>query len=140
MIAMHPYTPWIVAVALALVVALVQRQIMKRRHLTRLAAERARLQRAEQAAATQLQGAHQQIAALRRELAAARDLGRGADAAEAPSPLGERAAARERLNRMLDEAAPPPSPTHGFADTQPAEPDTRSTGDNVLLQRSTPGK
>jgi heme exporter protein D len=140
MIAMQAYTPWIVAVALALVVAVVLRQIMHRRHLKRLATERARHHRAEQASATQLQGARQQIAALQRELAAARHLNRGAGAVVAPSPVDAPAAARERLNRLLDEASPPELPAHGFADTQPAERDTRSTGANVLLQRSTPGK
>ena len=140
MIETQQYTPWIVAVVLALVVALMQGRIMRRRYLSRLATELGRRQRAEQALTTQLQGAQQQIAALRRELAAARNPGQGTDAAKAPSPLGERAAARERLNRLLDEAAPPTAPSQGFADTEPVDPETRSTGANVLLQRSTRGK
>jgi hypothetical protein len=135
MIAMQAYAPWIVALALALIVALVQRQIIKGRYRKRLAAERARHQRAEQATAMQLQGAHQQIAALQRELAL-RDPNRGGAAAVgAASPVDEPAAARERLNRMLDAASPPELPSHGFADTQPVEPDKPSTGANLLLQR-----
>ena len=136
---MPPYTVWIVAPVLALVVALVQWQVLKRQHLKRLAAERSRRHRAEKESATQLQGAHQQIAALQRELAALRDAGRGADAAVASSPEAERAAARAGLNRMLDEASPPQPPSHGFADTLPVEPHARPTDAGVLLQRSTPG-
>ena len=134
---MQPYTPWIVALVLALGVAGVQWQVLKRQHLKRLAAERARRHRAEKDSATLLQGAHQQIAALQRELAALRDAGSGVIAAMAPSPEAERATARERLNRMLDEGAPSQLPAHGFADTQPAERDQRPTDAGVLLQRST---
>jgi hypothetical protein len=137
---MHPYTPWIVALLLALGVAVVQWQVLKRQHFKRLAVERARRHRAEKDTATLLQGAHQQIAALQRELAALRDAGSGVSAAIAPSPEAERATARERLNRMLDEAAPPQLPAHGFADTQPVERNTPSTDAGVLLQRSTADK
>ena len=139
---MQPTTAWIVALAfvLALGVAVVHWQVLERRHLKRLAAERARRHRAEKDAATLLQGAHQQIATLQRELAALRDAGSGVSAPVALEPEGERESARERLNRMLDEAAPPRMPMHGFADTQPAERDPRPTDTSVLLQRSTARK
>jgi septal ring factor EnvC (AmiA/AmiB activator) len=136
---MQTYTAWIVALVLVVGVAVVQWQILKRRHLKRLAAERAKRHRSEKDTATQLQGAHQQIATLQRELAALREARPGADIAAAPSPQAEREAARQRLDRMLDEAAPPQPPAHGFADTQPADRDTRAAGDGVLLQRSTAG-
>jgi hypothetical protein len=138
---MQTYTAWIVALVLVLVlgVAVVQWQILKRRHLKRLAPERAKRHRAEKGTATLLQGAHQQIATLQRELADLRESRPGADVAAAPSPQAKREAARQRLDRMLDEAAPPQPPAHGFADTQPAECDTRAAGDGVLLQRSTAG-
>jgi uncharacterized protein HemX len=133
-------TAWIAAIVLALGVAVVQWQILKRRHLKRLAAERARRHRAEKDTATLLQGAHQQIATLQRELAALREARSGAEATVPPPPQAERETARERLNRMLDEAAPPQAPAHGFADTQPTDRDAPPTGAGVLLQRSTPGR
>jgi hypothetical protein len=136
----QPYTPWIVAIVLALGVAVVQWQVLTRRHLKHLAAERARRHRAEKDSATLLKGAHQQIAALQRELAALRDAGSGVSAAVAPSPESERESARERLNRMLEEAAPPQMPAHGFADTQPVERHTPPSDAGVLLQRSSADK
>jgi hypothetical protein len=139
---MQTYTPWFAAVAavLVLVVAVAQWHIMSRRHLKRLAAERAGHRRAQQAAATQLQGAQQQSATLQRELAAARAaLARRAAPGERDAPVDDGVAAREQLNKMLDEAPPPAMPVDGFADTQPSRQFAPSSTFG-LLQRSTPRK
>ena len=131
------YLPWLAAAALVLAVAVVQWQVMNRLHLKRLAAERLRYQRAQQSAAALLQGAHQQTATLQRELAAARELIKqvAPDASTAP-PVDDGVAARERLNKLLDEAPPTALPVDGFADTQPSRQFAPSTTFG-LLQRST---
>jgi ABC-type nickel/cobalt efflux system permease component RcnA len=130
---MQPHTPWFIAAMLVLVVAFAQWQIMSKLHLKRLAAERARHQRAQQRSAALLQGAHQQTATLQRELAAAREARKRVAPA---APVDDGAAARERLHQLLDEAAPVELPADGFADTQPARQFARSTTFG-LLQRST---
>ncbi len=134
---MQSYIPWIIAAALVLVVAFVQWQVMTRLHQKSLAAERLRYQRAQQSAAALLQGAHQQTATLQRELTAARDLIKQvAPGASTAPPVDDGAAARARLNKLLDEAAPPALPADGFADTQPSRQFAPSTTFG-LLQRST---
>jgi hypothetical protein len=134
---MQSYIPWIVATALVLVVAVVQWQVMTRLHQKSLAAERLRYQRAQQSAAALLQGAHQQTATLQRELAAAREvIKQVAPAATTPAPVDDGVAARERLNKLLDEAPPQALPVDGFADTQPSRQFAPSTTFG-LLQRST---
>ena len=136
---MQSYIPWIVAAALVLVVAVVQWQVMTRLHQKSLAAERLRYQRAQQSAAAVLQGAHQQTATLQRELAAARERIQKVAPAASIAPVDDGVAARERLNKLLDEAPPPALPADGFADTQPSRQFAPSTTFG-LLQRSTPRK
>lgn len=133
---MQSYIPWIVATALVLVVAFVQWQVMTRLHQKILAAERLRYQRAQQSAAALLQGAHQQTATLQRELAAAREVIKQVAPAATPAPVDDAVAARERLNKLLDEAPPQALPVDGFADTQPSRQFAPSTTFG-LLQRST---
>ncbi len=133
---MQSYIPWIVATALVLVVAFVQWQVMTRLHQKSLAAERLRSQRAQQSAAALLQGAHQQTATLQRELAAAREVIKQVAPAATPAPVDDAVAARERLNKLLDEAPPQALPVDGFADTQPSRQFAPSTTFG-LLQRST---
>ena len=133
---MQSYIPWIVAAALVLVMAFVQWQVMTRLHQKSLAAERLRYQRAQQSAAALLQGAHQQTATLQRELAAAREVIKQVAPAATPAPVDDGVAARERLNKLLDEAPPQALPVDGFADTQPSRQFAPSTTFG-LLQRST---
>lgn len=134
---MQSHTPWFIAAVLLLVVGCLQWLIMSRRQDKRLAEEQALHQRAQQSAATLLQGAHQQTAALQRELAAARAARKPVAPAAPDASVEDRAAARERLNKMLDEAPQAALPADGFADTQPAAQFAPSTGFG-LLQRSTP--
>lgn len=135
----HPFAPWFIAIALVGLVALVQWRVMQSLHRKRLAAVRARHQSAQQSAATLLQQARQQTAQVQQELAAAREaakLGRTTARARA---VADSAAARQRLNRMLDDAplAGRGLPLDGFADTLPSMQFAASTTFG-LLQRSSP--
>lgn len=133
---MQSYIPWLVAAALVAVVVVAHWQVMSRLHRKMLAAERLRFQRAQKSAAALLQGAHQQAATLQRELAAARELIKQVAPAAPAVPVDDGAAARARLNKLLDEAAPQALPADGFADTQPSPQFAPSTTFG-LLQRST---
>jgi hypothetical protein len=116
---------------------------MRRLHVKRLSAARALHQSAQQTAATLLQQARQQTTQVQLELAAAREAAKrrpaSTPAPSKPAPVTADAAARERLNKMLDEAPQPEHavPVDGFADTLPARlfPPSTSFG---LLQRSSP--
>ena len=129
----HPFVPWLVAIALAAVVAIVQWRVMHTLQARRLAAVRAKHQSAQQAAATLLQQARQQTAQAQQELAAVREAAR---LGQTTGLRVDHAAVRERLNQMLDDAPSAPAlPADGFADTLPQFAASVPFG---LLQRSTP--
>jgi hypothetical protein len=137
---LHPFAPWFYAVALVAVVAVAQWRVMSKLHLKRLAAVRAKHQNAQQSAATLLQQARQQTAQVQQELAAAREAAKlGQTTARARAAAADKSAARQRLNRMLDDgaAARPALPVDGFADTLPSLQFAASTTFG-LLQRSSP--
>jgi len=132
------FNPWFVVAALMVLVAVLQWWVMRSIHRRRLAEVRARHQNAQQAAATLLQQARQQTAQVQLELAAAREaIKRRANAA--PARATASAMARERLNKLLDEApeAQDALPPNGFADTLPSMQFAPSTSFG-LLQRSSP--
>lgn len=136
---LDPLAPWFFALALVALVAVVQWRVMHRLQRKRLAALRARHQSVQQSAVRLLQQARQQTAQVQQELAAAREAAKlGRTTAKARAAAGT-AAARERLDRMLDDgaAARPALPVDGFADTLPSPPFAASTTFG-LLQRSSP--
>lgn len=136
---LYPLAPWLIAFALAGLVAVVQWRVMSHLHLKRLATVRAKHQSAQQSAATLLQQARQQTAQVQQELAAAREAAKlGQTTARARAAAADKSAARQRLNRMLDDgAARPALPKDGFADTLPSMQFAASTTFG-LLQRSSP--
>ena len=135
---LYPLAPWIIAIALAGLVAVVQWHVMSKLHLKRLAAVRAKHQNAQQSAATLLQQARQQTAQVQQELAAAREAAKLGQTTARARAAADKSAARQRLNRMLDDgAARPALPNDGFADTLPSMQFAPSTTFG-LLQRSSP--
>jgi ABC-type nickel/cobalt efflux system permease component RcnA len=137
-IVMQLVNPWFVVAALMVLVAVLQWWVMRTIHLKRLAEVRARHHSAQQAAATLLQQARQQTALVQLELAAAREAIKRRANAALPRPTAG-AIARERLNKLLDEAsaAQDALPPNGFADTMPSMQFAPSTSFG-LLQRSSP--
>jgi F0F1-type ATP synthase membrane subunit b/b' len=136
---LYPLAPWIIAVALAGLVAVVQWRVMSKLHLKRLAAVRAKHQSAQQSVATLLQQARQQTAQVQQELAAAREAAKLGQTTARARAAADKSAARQRLNRMLDDGAEarPALPKDGFADTLPSMQFAASTTFG-LLQRSSP--
>jgi hypothetical protein len=137
-IVMQLFSFWLVGTTLVLGVFVLQWWILRKLHLKQLAAVRARHQSAQQSAATLLQQARLQTAQVQQALVAAREAAkRRQRPATARSPVT--ATARERLNKMLDDAAQtqPALPVDGFADTMPSLQFAPSTTFG-LLQRSSP--
>lgn len=119
--------PWILVAGLA--VALVaQGLVLRRAHRRRVAFQASVLQRSQLAMNNRLDKTKQQIGQLQGELSAARLQIARLDR-QVASAVPSRAAARETLERTLDDdaiATRRALPPDGFADTQPA--------DSLLLQ------
>lgn len=133
---MQSFTPWLVAAALVVIIAVLQWRVTRAVHLKHLADLRARHQRAQQSAATLVQQARLQAAQAQQALAAAREAAkRKPHLAAAQPPVST--ATRESLDKLLDEAAHAQRslPVNGFADTLPSMQFAPSTAFG-LLQRS----
>lgn len=115
---------WPMAAALAATVG--GGQWWYRRRVAELLARMERLERARQGADQMAQQARRQVEQLQKDLAtqhraqadAARER-RRTMASAASAAAASSAAARSTLECMLDDAATPPTPKNGFADTQP---------------------
>lgn len=130
------FNPWFLVAALVPLVAALQWWLMRTLHLRRLAAVRARHQSLQQSAAKLLQQAREQTVQVQQELEAARQAARLRATTQAPRAVVS-VTARERLNKMLDEAPQTRRalPADGFADTLPSLQFAPSTSFG-LLQRS----
>jgi hypothetical protein len=123
--------PWILVIALGAGL-IVQGVVLRNAHRRRLALQQAVLAKSQLAMNGKLDKTKQQISQLQTDLSQARMQLKRASRQDVAVPL--RAVSRQSLERDLDDttASRYALPMDGFADTQPASPDTQHG--SLLLQ------